>query len=83
MNDLVMDYLVSEGFKESADRFRAESGVEMSSIPGASNAEFDKRIEIRSAIEEGRIEEAIGLVNKHYPELLDENRALYFKLQVK
>lgn len=86
MNLLVMDYLVAEGFKEAAERFKAESGVEMTRI-GCDAAEtpelLDQRIEIRVAIEEGRIIDAIKLVNKCYPELLDANRTLYFKLQVR
>lgn len=29
MNELIMDYLVREGFKEAAERFREEAGIEM------------------------------------------------------
>lgn len=86
MNALIMDYLVAEGFKEAAERFSQESGIELTRIGGpgaaASSAMLDQRIEIREAIEEGTIIEAIRLINKHYPELLDQNRSLYFKLQV-
>ena len=86
MNSLVMDYLVAEGFKEAAERFNVESGVEMSRLaagPGAENSLFlDQRIEIRQAVEEGHILKAIRLINKYHPELLDQNRTLFFKLQV-
>lgn len=86
MNVLIMDYLVAEGFKEAAERFGVESGVEMSRITGSNGPEsallLDQRIEVREAIEEGKIQEAMKLINKYYPELLDENRCLYFKLQV-
>ena len=68
----------TEGFKEAADKFRMESGVQ-------TNVELDtldERIEIREAIQKGQIEEAIALVNNLHPELLDNDRYLYFHLQV-
>lgn len=87
MNALIMDYLVAEGFKEAAERFSQESGIELTRIggPGAavSSVLLDQRIGIREAIEEGTVIEAIRLINKYYPELLDQNRSLYFKLQVR
>lgn len=87
MNALIMDYLVAEGFKEAAERFSQESGIELTRIggPGAavSSVLLDQRIMIREAIEEGTVIEAIRLINKYYPELLDQNRSLYFKLQVR
>lgn len=87
MNSLVMDYLLAEGFKEAAERFRVESGIQMSRLTTGSAAEnvafLDQRIAVRQAIEEeGHILKAIRLINKHHPELLDKNRTLFFKLQV-
>jgi len=83
MNALVMDYLVAEGFKEAAERFNVESGVEMSRLAGASEdmAMLDQRIEVREAAESGKMLDAIRLINKYFPELLDSNRGLFFKLQ--
>ncbi|KAI1292218.1 Glucose-induced degradation protein 8 -like protein [Halotydeus destructor] len=85
MNKLVMDYLVAEGFKEAAERFKCEAGVDMNRIGGPELNEdaesLDHRIEIRTSIEDGRLVEAIKLVNKYFPELLDNKRPLYFKLQ--
>ena len=43
---------------------------------------LDERIKIRDAVQNGRVEEAIALVNNLHPELLDNNRYLYFHLQV-
>ena len=43
---------------------------------------LDSRIEIREAIQKGEIEQAISLVNELHPELLDNDRYLYFHLQV-
>lgn len=44
---------------------------------------LDERIKIREAIQSGLIQDAISLVNSLHPELLDNNRYLYFHLQVK
>jgi len=89
LNVLIMDYLISEGFKEAAERFKKEAGVDMKRLTetinqaakGESSAAMEKRIQIRCSIEDGRIPEAMKLMNDYYPELIDNNRHLYFKLQ--
>lgn len=86
MNEIVMDYLVAEGFKEAAEKFSEEAGIKMSQVTGSSGQEestafMDQRIDVRRAIEDGKILDAVCLINKYYPELLDERRNLYFKLQ--
>lgn len=43
---------------------------------------LDERLRIREAIESGRIEEGIRLINTKAPELLDQNRQLAFHLKV-
>ncbi|XP_060559953.1 glucose-induced degradation protein 8 homolog [Ruditapes philippinarum] len=77
MNTLIMNYLVTEGFKESAEKFRLESGIQ----PSVDLNQLDDRIKIREEIQNGRIESAISLVNMLQPELLDNDRYLYFHLQ--
>ena len=67
-----------EGFKEAADKFQKESGVQ----PMVDLEQLDERIKIREAIQDGRIQDAISLVNGIKPELLDNDRYLYFRLQV-
>lgn len=86
LNLLIMDYLIAEGFKEAAERFKSEAGLEVNkmeqmSSSGESASEIDQRIAVRVAIEEGRIQDAMKLINTHYPELIDNHRNLYFKLQ--
>lgn len=66
-----------EGFKEAAEKFQQESGVE----PTVDLSSLDDRIRIREAIQNGRIQEATDLVNQLHPELLDNDRYLYFHLQ--
>lgn len=68
----------SEGFKEAAEKFRMESGIE----PSVDLDSLDERIKIREMILKGQIQEAIALINSLHPELLDTNRYLYFHLQV-
>lgn len=66
-----------EGFKEAAEKFQQESGVG----PTVELNSLDDRIRIREAIQNGRIQEATDLVNQLHPELLDNDRYLYFHLQ--
>lgn len=68
-----------EGFKEAAEKFQEESGV----APQVDLNQMDNRIKIRGAIQGGKTQEAICLINQLYPELLDNDRYLYFRLQVK
>ncbi|KAJ8688281.1 hypothetical protein QAD02_024076 [Eretmocerus hayati] len=77
MNNLIMNYLVTEGFKEAAEKFQKESGVN----PSVELNSLDDRIRIRDAIQNGQIEEAKNLVNRLHPELLDNDRYLHFHLQ--
>ena len=82
-----MDYLISEGFKEAAERFKTEANIDTEKVfeiknYAESNEQIDQRIAVRSAIENGNIEYAIRLINDYYPELIDNNRHIYFKLQV-
>ncbi|XP_052866273.1 glucose-induced degradation protein 8 homolog [Anopheles bellator] len=77
INKLIMNYLVTEGFKEAAEKFQAESGV----IPTVDLGSLDNRILIRKAVQNGFIQEATHLVNQLHPELLDNDRYLYFHLQ--
>nr|CAG4645090.1 EOG090X0CTI [Leptodora kindtii] len=77
MNRLVMNYLVTEGFKEAAEKFAHESGIK--APPELEH--LDERIKIRDSIQAGRIQEATALVNQLHPDLLDSDRYLFFHLQ--
>jgi len=68
----------TEGFKEAAEKFQQESGIS----PSMELDSLDDRIRIRDAIQSGHIQEATALVNQLHPELLDNDRYLYFHLQV-
>lgn len=77
VNYLVINYAL-EGFKEAAEKFQEESGVG----PTVELNSLDDRIHIRDFIMTGRIQEAIARMNHLHPELLDNDRYLYFHLQV-
>jgi len=77
MNKLVMNYLVQEGFKDAAERFRLESGVE----PGPQLDLLDDRIKIREAVQNGQIDDAISMTNDLHPDILDSKSHLFFHLQ--
>lgn len=43
---------------------------------------MDERKRVRSAIQQGSIQEAMRMVTALHPEILDDNSELYFHLQV-
>jgi hypothetical protein len=75
----ILFLFIIEGFKEAAEKFRQESGIE----PCVELDSLDHRIRVRDAIQSGDIQAAVSLVNQLHPELLDNDRFLYFHLQVK
>lgn len=70
-------FSLPEGFKEAAEKFQQEAGVE----PAVELFTLENRILIRDAVQNGRIQEATHLVNQLHPELLDNDRYLFFHLQ--
>ncbi|KAI9102816.1 CTLH/CRA C-terminal to lish motif domain-containing protein [Phlyctochytrium arcticum] len=77
LNKLIMNYLVIEGYKDAAEKFSRESGLQ----PGIDLTSIEDRMNIRNAIQSGKIEDAIEKVNDLDPEILDTNPRLYFHLQ--
>ncbi|KAJ3450298.1 glucose-induced degradation protein [Anaeramoeba flamelloides] len=77
LNSLVMNYLVTEGFKEAAEEFQKETGT----LPEVDLEELSSRREIRQSINEGNIQKSVELINELDPELFDNNPNLYFHLQ--
>lgn len=77
VNKLIMNYLVTEGFKDAAEKFQIESGTE----PGIDLKTLDKRIKILEKIQDGDVQQAVHMINAYQPQLLDDNRYLYFHLQ--
>lgn len=65
LNALVLDYLLVEGFSDAAISFAKETGqpadIDQSMI--------QERMEIREAVEAGRVQEAVRRVNELDPEV--------------
>lgn len=77
MNKLVMNFLVTEGFVEAAEKFKLESGTE----PEIDLATITDRMAVKKAVQCGNVEDAIEKVNDLNPEILDTNPQLFFHLQ--
>lgn len=77
VNQLLMNYLVIEGYKDAAERFSREAGIP---VPGALSA-IEDRMRIKNAIEMGAVSEAIARINTLSPDLLDLHPHIAFRLQ--
>ncbi|VDM38967.1 unnamed protein product [Toxocara canis] len=77
MKNLVVDYLISEGYREAAELLCTDAGIP---FPKDAVENLDARMAIRDAIIEGRIEDAIRKVNNLVPDLLDDNSLLHLQL---
>ncbi|KAK9056323.1 hypothetical protein SSX86_027413 [Deinandra increscens subsp. villosa] len=77
MNKLVMNFLVTEGYVDAAEKFRMESGTE----PDIDLATITDRMAVKKAVQSGNVEDAIEKVNDLNPEILDTNPQLFFHLQ--
>ncbi|KAG5622638.1 hypothetical protein H5410_007856 [Solanum commersonii] len=74
---LVMNFLVTEGYAEAAEKFKMESGTE----PEIDLATIKDRMAVNKAVQSGNVEDAIEMVNDLNPEILDTNPQLLFHLQ--
>ncbi|KAJ0018883.1 hypothetical protein Pint_10692 [Pistacia integerrima] len=79
MNKLVMNFLVTEGYVDAAEKFRMESGTEQ--IADIDLATITDRMAVKKAVQCGNVEDAIEKVNDLNPEILDTNPQLFFHLQ--
>ncbi|CAJ0837863.1 12338_t:CDS:2 [Entrophospora sp. SA101] len=79
LNKLIMNYFVIEGYKDAAETFSQECGIS----PSIDVDSINDRMNIKNAIQNGNVEEAIERVNDLNPEasILDTNPKLYFHLQ--
>ncbi|CAN4084007.1 unnamed protein product [Withania somnifera] len=72
-----MNFLVTEGYVEAAEKFRIESGTD----PDIDLATITDRMAVKKAVQSGNVEDAIEKVNDLNPEILDTNPQLFFHLQ--
>ncbi|XP_063901876.1 glucose-induced degradation protein 8 homolog [Zophobas morio] len=77
LNLLVLNYLVTEGYKDSAVNFMQEAG-----IPSKNDIAFiERRKQIRNSIQNGDVKTAVEILNDLDPEILDTDPQLFFLLQ--
>ncbi|KMZ62858.1 putative Protein C20orf11 [Zostera marina] len=73
MNKLVMNFFVTEGYVDAAEKFRMESDIDLSTIMD--------RMAVKQAVQSGNMVDAIEKVNDLNPLILETNPHLYFHLQ--
>lgn len=68
-----MDYLISEGYPEAAQRFALEANIE----PELDVDSIQERVEIREAIASGDIQSAIEKINELNPQVSPASSPLF------
>lgn len=72
-----------EGFKEAAEEFIKESGLdEFQEVKSLDLGSIEYRLKVRQAIQMGKIDSAITELNNYDPEILDNNPEVYFHLKL-
>lgn len=75
VNNLIMDYLVTEGYPSAAAKFATEANIE----PRAESSCIEERVQIRESIHRGDLQAAIELINELNPEVSLRAPALRFE----
>eukprot|EP00835_Amoeboradix_gromovi_P006873 NODE_924_length_3063_cov_0.274291.p2 type:complete len:220 gc:universal NODE_924_length_3063_cov_0.274291:2131-2790(+) len=78
LNRLILNYFVVEGYKEAATQFSKESMQPLR----IDNVTMDIRMLIRDAIQTGKVEDAISMINDLDSDILECNTELVFLLQL-
>jgi len=76
LNNMVLDYLVYNGYVQSAEKFSKEANLPKN----FKDMTLPQRMEIRASILSGNVEEAIEKINDNFPTILDLNPTLHFAL---
>lgn len=65
VNNLIMDYLITEGYPSAAEKFAAEANIQ----PQANISGIQERVQIRESIHRGDLQMAIELINELNPDV--------------
>jgi hypothetical protein len=65
INTVIMDYLIKEGYPDSAKKFAIEANIKQR----PDEESIRTRVDIRNAIHSGDIQSAIDMINKLNPEV--------------
>ncbi len=75
--------MVIEGFKEAAQEFVVEAGLEeVADVNQLDLGSIDYRLRVRQAIQSGQISVAVQELNNFDPEILDSSPSVYFHLRL-
>ncbi|PHJ18529.1 hypothetical protein CSUI_007642, partial [Cystoisospora suis] len=77
LHRLILNFFTVHGFQASAEEFSRETGLE----PDMPLASIARRSQIREAVLEGRMQEAISLINEVHPDILTLNPEVNFLLR--
>ncbi len=69
INNLIMDYLITEGYPSAARKFAAEANIQ----PKADFDSINERVEIRDSIHRGDLQTAIEKINELNPHVRFSN----------
>ncbi|RDI78398.1 hypothetical protein Vi05172_g11614 [Venturia inaequalis] len=76
INTVIMDYLIKEGYPDSARKFAMEANIKQK----PEEESIRTRVAIRNAIHSGDIQTAIEHINELNPNILDSDSQLHFAL---
>lgn len=65
VNNLIMDYLIAEGYPSAAEKFAMEANIDRPQ----NNSSIEQRVQIRDFIYRGDLQQAIELINDLSPEV--------------
>ncbi|KAL8797024.1 MAG: hypothetical protein Q9195_000795 [Heterodermia aff. obscurata] len=90
LKELVAQFLVHDGYIETAKAFAAEVQTETAALGGATSIngpameddlDASNRQQIRTAILDGDIDKALKRTRAYYPQVLADNSPIYFRLR--
>ena len=67
INSFIMDYLVTQGYPQAAERFAREAKMQLNYDLEIKNQTISARVQIRQAIHKGDMQTAIELINDLNP----------------
>jgi LisH len=74
INNLIMDYLITEGYPSAARKFAAEANIQ----PQADFESINERVEIRDSIHRGDLQTAIEKINDLNPQVWQPSNLYIF-----
>lgn len=63
INNLVLNYLINEGYPQAAEKFSSEANIPVN----LTDSTLHQRVRIRNAIISGNVQEAIEKINDNFP----------------